>query len=86
MILRKLPAVSNPDELAGFQMPVSYPDYKRYRELHDLFLSTLAYMAPVPFAVIFDGRTERAVPEAIAHHDARLLPGLFVLLIEVPAQ
>ena len=59
MILRNLPAVSNPDELAGFQMPVSYPDYKRYRELHDLFLSTLAYMAPVPFAVIFDGRTER---------------------------
>ena len=59
MILRNLPAVSNPDELVGFQTPVSYPDYKTYRKLGDLFSSTLAYVAPVPFEVTVDGRDER---------------------------
>src|SRR5208283_364167 len=60
MILRKLPAVANPDELVGAQAPISYPNYQRFRELRNSFSSTLAYIAPTPFGVSFGGRTERA--------------------------
>jgi len=60
MILRNLPAVANPDELVGAQAPISYSNYKHYSELNDTFSSTLAYMAPVPFGILFGGRTERA--------------------------
>jgi predicted permease len=59
MILRDLPAVPNPDQLAALQLPASYPSYKRYRELSGLFSSTLAYLAPVPFGVSIGGHTER---------------------------
>jgi hypothetical protein len=59
IILRNLPMVTNPNQLVGTQTPVSYPNYRRYRELHDIFSSTLAYMAPVPFSVTFGGRTDR---------------------------
>ena len=59
MILRDLPAVSHPEELTALQTPTSYPDYKRFRDLHDIFSSTMAYMAPVPFGVSFQGHTER---------------------------
>jgi predicted permease len=57
--LREVPAVTNPDELVALSAPVSYPFYKRYRERTDLFSNTLAYMAPIPFGVWLDGRTER---------------------------
>ncbi|MBI1786269.1 MAG: ABC transporter permease [Acidobacteria bacterium] len=57
-ILRNVPGVRKPAELVALRAPASYPHYKRYRERSDLFSSTLAY-APVPFAVSFDGRTER---------------------------
>jgi hypothetical protein len=33
LILRDLPAVSSPGQLAALQVPTSYPNYKRYREL-----------------------------------------------------
>lgn len=59
MVLRDLPAVPKPDELVALQMPVSYPSYKRYRELSDVFSSTLAYVAPAPLGVWLNGRTER---------------------------
>ena len=59
MILRNLPAVSHPDELVGLQTPSSYPNYKRYRELHDVFSSTLAYVAAVPLEVSFRARSHR---------------------------
>jgi predicted permease len=59
IILRNLPTVTNPNQLIGTQTPVSYPNYRRYRELHEIFSSTLAYVAPVPFSVSFSGRTER---------------------------
>ena len=59
LILRDLPGVPNPDELVALQAPASYPQYKRYRERSDLFSSTLAYVAPVPFGVSIGGRTER---------------------------
>jgi predicted permease len=59
IVLRNIPAVTSADELVGTQAPISYPYYKRYRELGDLFSSTLAYAAPVPLGVSLDGRTER---------------------------
>jgi len=58
-ILRDIPGVASPGELVALQVPTSYPNYRRYRELNDLFSSTLAYVAPVPFGVTIAGRTER---------------------------
>ena len=58
-LLRDLPGVSKPEQLVAFQAPVSYPDYKRYARLSDLFSATFAYVAPVPFGVSLGGRTER---------------------------
>jgi len=59
LILRDLPGVPKPEELVALQAPTSYTHYKRYRERSDLFSSTLAYVAPVPFGVSLDGHTER---------------------------
>jgi predicted permease len=59
LVLRDVPGVPNPEELVALQLPTSYPNYRRYRELNDLFSSTLAYVAPVPFGVMLAGRTER---------------------------
>jgi predicted permease len=50
-LLRDLPGVQNPDQLVALHSPVSYPTYKQYRELNDLFSGAFAYVAPVPFAV-----------------------------------
>jgi predicted permease len=58
-LLRDLPGVPNPDELVSLQAPSSYPAYQRYRDLRDVFSSTFAYVAPVPFGVSSGGRTER---------------------------
>jgi len=58
-LLRDLPGVSKPEQLVAFQAPVSYPDYKRYARLSDLFSATFAYVAPVPLGVSLGGRTER---------------------------
>jgi predicted permease len=59
-MLRDLPGVPNPDRLVSLQTPSSYPAYQRYRGLSDLFSSTFAYVAPVPFGISSGGRTERA--------------------------
>jgi macrolide transport system ATP-binding/permease protein len=59
LILRDLPGVPKPQELVALEAPTSYPNYKRYRERTDLFSSTLAYVAPVPFGVSLGGRTQR---------------------------
>jgi putative ABC transport system permease protein len=58
-LLRDLPGVPNPDQLVALKTPASYPNYKRYRDLSDLFSATFAYVAPVPFGVSRGGRTER---------------------------
>ncbi len=58
-ILRDVPAVRNPGGLVMFRSPVSFPDYRRYRDRADLFSTTLAYLAPVPFGVALGDRTER---------------------------
>jgi len=59
IILRNIPVITKPDQLVSTQTPISYPYYKRYRELRGLFSSTLAYAAPVPLDVSLDGRRER---------------------------
>ncbi len=59
MVLRTLPDVPKPGELVALETPTSYPNYKRYRGENDLFSSTLAYVAPVPFAISLGGHTER---------------------------
>jgi putative ABC transport system permease protein len=58
-ILRDLPGVARPGELVALQAPSSYPQYQRYGRLGDLFSSTFAYVAPVPFAVTIGERTRR---------------------------
>src|ERR1035438_6247790 len=58
-LLRDLPGVHNPDQLVALHSPVSYPAYRQYRELNDVFSGTFAYVAPVPFGVSAGGRTER---------------------------
>src|SRR5215471_709003 len=58
-LLRDLPGVPNPSQLVALRAPSSYPNYKRYRELNDLFSATFAYIAPVPFGFSLAGHTER---------------------------
>jgi predicted permease len=58
-ILRDVPGVERADELVTLQQPISYPAYRRFRDHNDLFSSTAAYVAPVPFGISFDGHTER---------------------------
>ena len=58
-ILRNVPAVSHPDELAMLVEPVPYPTYEIFRRRSDLFSASFAYMAPVPLGVAFGGRTQR---------------------------
>lgn len=58
-ILRDVPAVSRPGELALLEAPVSYPSYQRYRQRRDLFSASFVYMAPVPFGIAAGGHTER---------------------------
>jgi predicted permease len=60
VLLRDVPAVSQPGRLVALQPAASYPAYDRIRRRTDLFANTLAYVAPVPFGVTIDGRTERA--------------------------
>jgi predicted permease len=59
IILRNLPVVSKPDELVALELPATYPEFKRYRETNDVFVSTAAYIAPVPFTLSFTGHKER---------------------------
>ncbi|MGJ5820641.1 ABC transporter permease [Paludibaculum fermentans] len=58
-LLRDLPGVPAPEQLVSLQAPVSYPAYRRYRELPNLFAGSFAYVAPVPFGVQSGARTER---------------------------
>lgn len=58
-ILRDVPGVARADELVTLQQPISYPAYRRFRDHKDLFSSTSAYVAPVPFGVSLNGHTER---------------------------
>ncbi|HEY3839047.1 MAG TPA: ABC transporter permease [Bryobacteraceae bacterium] len=59
LILRDIPTVSHPDELIAINAPKSYPFFQRWRSRSDLFVSGAAYIAPVPFGVALNGRTQR---------------------------
>jgi macrolide transport system ATP-binding/permease protein len=58
-LLRDLPGVPHAEQLVSLQAPSSYPAYRRYRMLNDLFSSTFAYVAPVPLGISSGGRAER---------------------------
>jgi predicted permease len=59
LVWREVPVVAKPAELVATQLPVSYPDYQRYRDQTGVFASTAAWMAPTPLTVTLGGRTER---------------------------
>ena len=78
MALRSIPVVESPQELVTLQLPASYPNYLRYRAHDDVFSSTLAYLAAVPFGVSLGGRTER-------HWGQLVTPSYFATLGVHPA-
>jgi putative ABC transport system permease protein len=59
IVLRNLPVVSKPDELVALELPVTYPEFKRYRERSEVFVAAAAYIAPVPFTLSLAGHKER---------------------------
>lgn len=59
IVLRNLPVVSKPDELVALELPVTYPEFKRYRERSNVFVAAAAYIAPAPFTLSFAGHKER---------------------------
>jgi predicted permease len=59
IVLRNLPVVSKPGELVALELPVTYPEFKRYRERSDLFVAAAAYIAPVPFTLSLTGHKQR---------------------------
>ena len=59
MALRNLPVAAAPRELVALETPTSFPDYRVYAARDDLFSSTLAYIAAVPFGVTAGDRTRR---------------------------
>jgi putative ABC transport system permease protein len=65
IVLRNLPGVPHPEQVVALLAPTSYPDYEAYRDRKDLFSSTAAYVAPVPFAVVLGGRSERTFGQLI---------------------
>lgn len=58
-VFRSVPGVANAADLVAVQSPVSYPNYLDFQTHRDLFGSTLAFVAPVPFGVLVDGHNER---------------------------
>ena len=58
-ILRDVPGVSQPGDLVMLSEPAPYPSYELYRRRTDLFSNSFAYLAPVPFGLVFGGHTER---------------------------
>jgi len=59
MVLRSLPAVESPEQLVALQLPTSYPEYRRYSQQTEILSSAMAYIAPVPFAISTNGKSER---------------------------
>ena len=65
IVLRNLPGVHHPEQLVALLAPTSYPNYQTYRDQNDLFSSAAAYVAPVPFAVMFGGQSERTFGQLV---------------------
>ena len=58
-ILRDVPGVARANELVSLKQAISYPAYRRFRDKNNLFSSTSAYIAPVPFGVRLDDQNHR---------------------------
>lgn len=58
-MLRPVPAIRDADQLLAFQAPVSYPDYKKFRDAGGQFDSLAAYITKVPLMLRIDGKTDR---------------------------
>jgi predicted permease len=58
LVLRDVPGIGEADGLLVFERPISYPDFKRYRDQESLFSASTAY-APVAFSVSDRGRVHR---------------------------
>lgn len=58
-VFRNLPHVAHPEALVALETPVSYPNYRQYREHRELFSASFAYVAPVPFGVVLGSQTKR---------------------------
>ncbi|HET8825994.1 MAG TPA: ABC transporter permease, partial [Terriglobales bacterium] len=65
IVMRNLPGVPHPEQLVAILAPTSYPNYEAYRDRKDLFSSTAAYVAPVPFAVVLGERSERTFGQLV---------------------
>jgi predicted permease len=58
MVLRDVPGIRDAEGLLLIEQPLSYPDYKRYRDRESLLSAAAAY-APVEFSVSTNGRVHR---------------------------
>jgi predicted permease len=58
VVLRDVPAIGEPDSLLLFEQPLSYPDYKRYRDRESLFSASTAY-THAEFSVSTGGHAHR---------------------------
>ena len=79
-VFRRLPAVSNPDELVRLQSPAPYDDYEEFRDKSGQFASLAAFMGTVPFVVSAPGEE----PDRIWGHLAT--PNYFEVLGVQPAR
>jgi predicted permease len=59
LVLRDVPGIREADGLLLIEQPLSYPDYKRYRDRESLFSASTAYAAPVAFSVSTGARAHR---------------------------
>lgn len=64
VLLRPLPGVPDPGQLALMQTPVPYPWFESYREHGKSAWTAAAFIGPVPFSIAFDG-SGVAEPERI---------------------
>jgi predicted permease len=55
VVLRPLPGVPEPDQLAMTQTPVPYPWFENFRDQGTGLWSAAAFMAPAPFGVAVEG-------------------------------
>jgi predicted permease len=55
VILRPLPVISEPERLAWFRAPLSYPDFEEYRDTNDVFSGMLASSGTTEFSLGGDG-------------------------------
>ena len=60
LVGRTLPGVADPDRLVATQVPVSFPDFERFREQRSIADRAAAFIGPVPFSVALEGAEDGA--------------------------